>query len=89
MIGVTTTTIVATTATQNATQHRTARRVKKNALAVDLDHSIAPHRTRANQVTTKLTLNGTTAATKKKWIKLATLHVRTRYQNRKHHSYIN
>jgi hypothetical protein len=89
IIGVTITKILTTTATQNATQHRTARRIERHSLAVDLNHSIAPPRTRAKQVTTKLTLTGTKAATKKKQTKLTALHVRTSYQNMKHHSHIN
>jgi hypothetical protein len=35
--------------------HRTARHIKKNALAVDLRHLIDPHHTRENQITTKPT----------------------------------
>jgi hypothetical protein len=58
------------TATQNVTLRRTARRIKKNALSVDIDYLIDPHHTRANRVTKKTTLTGTKAATKKERTKL-------------------
>jgi hypothetical protein len=87
-IGTTTTMIETTTATEYATPRPTAHSTNKNALAVDLDHSIAPYHTRASKATAKLTSIGTKAAAKKKRTKSATLHVRTRYKNRYHRSHI-
>jgi hypothetical protein len=54
-----------TTATENATPHRTAHHTKKSALAADLDYSITPYHTRVNRARTQLTSIGTKAATER------------------------
>jgi hypothetical protein len=42
------------TVAENAMPHRAACRIKKNALAADLDHLIVTYHTHVNRTTTKL-----------------------------------